>query len=97
MPSSSPQVTRRPVQGGRRCAAGRPPRVLFVRLGAGPGTARTGLPWAIKKTKSDSHSVSHLIRGMVARREIRAGAGRGGLGALPRGGWGVCCRAGWGR
>ena len=29
--------------------------------------------------------------------KIRAGAGRGGLGALPRGGWGLGCRAGRGR
>jgi hypothetical protein len=37
---------------------------------------------------------SHFIRGMVALREIRAGAGRGGLALLPRDSCGWRCAAG---
>jgi len=37
---------------------------------------------------------AHYIRGMVALREIRAGAGGRGLGLLPRCGWGLCCAGG---
>jgi len=40
---------------------------------------------------------SHLIWGWSRGVKIRAGAGRGGLGALPCGGWGLCRRAGWAR